>query len=67
MENLNTMEHKLKQIAERVKDLRIISGLSVEEMAQRTGMSVDEYEQCEEGNRNLSVAFLYHCVKSVQM
>ena len=64
MENLNTMEHKLKQIAERVKDLRIIAGLSVEEMAQRTGMSVDEYEQCEEGNRNLSVAFLYHCALS---
>ena len=61
MENLNTMELKLKQIAERVKDLRIIAGLSVEEMASRTGMSVEEYEQCEAGNRTLSVAFLYHC------
>ena len=61
MENLNTMELKLKQIAERVKDLRIIAGLSVEEMAGRTGMSVEEYEQCEAGNRTLSVAFLYHC------
>ena len=61
MENLNTMELKLKQIAERVKDLRIIAGISVEEMAGRTGMSVEEYEQCEAGNRTLSVAFLYHC------
>ena len=61
MENINQMEHKLKEIAERVKDLRIISGLSVEEMAERTGLSIYEYEQCEAGNRNLSIAFLYHC------
>ena len=64
MENLNTMEHKLKQIAERVKDLRIIAGISIEEMAERTGISVSEYEQCEAGNRNLSIAFLYHCALS---
>ena len=64
MENLNTMEHKLKQIAERVKDLRIIAGISIEEMAERTGISASEYEQCEAGNRNLSIAFLYHCALS---
>ncbi|MBQ7779800.1 MAG: AMP-binding protein [Clostridia bacterium] len=33
-------------------------------MASRTGMSVEEYEQCESGNRNLSIAFLYHCTLS---
>ncbi|MBO5039953.1 MAG: AMP-binding protein [Clostridia bacterium] len=33
-------------------------------MASRTGMSVEEYEQCEAGNRNLSIAFLYHCTLS---
>ncbi|MBO5907618.1 MAG: AMP-binding protein [Clostridia bacterium] len=55
------MEHKIKEVAERVKDLRLISGLSVAEMAARTGLSEYEYEQCEAGNRNLSIAFLYHC------
>ena len=64
MENINAMEHKLKQIAERVKDLRIIAGISVEEMAERTGIGVDEYLECEAGNRNLSIAFLYHCALS---
>ena len=64
MENRNTMEHKLKEIAARVKDLRIIAGLSVSEMAERTGISVAEYEECEAGNRNLSIAFLYHCALS---
>ena len=63
-ENFNTMEHKMKQIAGRIKELRLISGLSVEEMAARTGLGEHEYEQCEAGNRNLSVAFLYHCALS---
>ena len=54
----------MKQIADRIKELRQISGLSVEDMAARTGISQYEYEQCEAGNRNLSVAFLYHCTLS---
>ena len=64
MEPLNGMETKLKQIAARIKELRLVTGLSVEEMAARTGTTVEEYEQCEAGNRNLSVAFLYHCTLS---
>ena len=63
-QNIATMEHKIKQIADRIKELRLITGLSVEEMAARTGTSVEEYEQCEAGNRNLSIAFLYHCTLS---
>ena len=63
-QNLGTMELKIKQIADRIKELRLITGLSVEEMAARTGTSVEEYEQCEAGNRNLSIAFLYHCTLS---
>ncbi len=61
---LNGMENKLKEIAGRIKELRLITGLSVEEMAARTGTTVREYEECEAGNRNLSVAFLYHCTLS---
>ena len=61
---LNEMENKIKQIANRIKELRLITGLSVEEMAARTGTTVEEYEQCEAGNRNLSIAFLYHCTLS---
>ena len=62
--NLNDMELKIKQIASRIKELRQIIGLSVETMAERTGISVSEYEECEAGNRNLSIAFLYHCTLS---
>ena len=58
------MEEKIKEIASRIKELRLITGLSVAEMAARTGLSEYEYEQCEAGNRNLSIAFLYHCTLS---
>ena len=63
-EIISGMESKIKQIAGRIKELRLITGLSTEEMAARTGTTVYEYEQCEAGNRNLSVAFLYHCTLS---
>jgi len=56
------MEHKIKQIADRIKELRLITGLTVSEMAEKTGLTESEYEACESGNQNLSIAFLYHCV-----
>ncbi len=58
------METKIRQIAARIKELRLVTGLSVEEMAERTGTTVEEYKECEAGNRNLSIAFLYHCTLS---
>ena len=60
-ENMTGITYKIQQMAQRVRELRQITGLSAEEMANRTGLSVEEYLQCEAGNRNLSVAFLYHC------
>ena len=61
-QNMTAMEYKIKEIAGRIRELRLITGLSVEEMAKRTGISAQEYEQCEAGNQNLSIAFLYRCV-----
>ncbi len=61
---MNGIKDKINQIAARIKELRIVTGLTVEDMAARTGITVEEYEQCEAGNRNLSVAFLYHCTLS---
>ena len=63
MENTITgMDYKIREVAGRIRELREISGLTVEEMARHTGVSVDEYMACEAGNRNLSIAFLYRCV-----
>lgn len=57
-------DYKTREVAERIRELREISGFTVEEMAARTNLSVDEYIQCELGNRNLSIAFLYRCTLS---
>ena len=63
MENTITgMDYEIREVAGRIRELREISGLTVEEMARHTGVSVDEYMACEAGNRNLSIAFLYRCV-----
>ncbi len=61
-ENMSAMDYKIREVADRIRELRNISGFTVEEMAQRTGVSVEEYAQYESGSRNMSIAFLYRCV-----
>ncbi len=63
-EMITGMDYKIREVAGRIRELREISGFTVEEMAARTNLSVEEYIQCEEGSRNLSVAFLYRCTLS---
>ena len=63
-QNMTGMTYKIKEVAGRIRELREIHGLTTQEMAARTGVSVEEYIQCEAGNRNLSIAFLYRCVLS---
>ena len=63
-EMITGMDLKLREVAGRIRELREISGFTMEEMAERTNLSVEEYKKCEEGSRNLSVAFLYRCTLS---
>ena len=63
-QTMTGMDFKIREVAARVRELREISGFTVEEMARRTDLSVEEYIQCEAGNRNLSIAFLYRCTLS---
>ena len=63
-QKMTGMDFKIREVAERIRELREISGFTVAEMAQRTNLSVEEYMQCEAGNRNLSIAFLYRCTLS---
>ena len=58
----DNITYKIQETANRIRELREISGISVEEMAQRTGVTVEEYIACESGSRNMSIAFLYRCV-----
>ncbi len=62
MENSTTgIDFKTRQVAARIRELREANGLSLEEMASRTDLSLEEYCQHESGNRNLNIAFLYRC------
>ena len=63
-QKMTGMDFKIREVAGRIRELREISGFTVEEMAARTNLSVEEYIQCEAGNRNLSIAFLYRCTLS---
>ena len=58
-------DFKIQEVAKRIQELREVNGFTAEEMAARTGVTVEEYMQCEAGNRNLSIAFLYRCTLSL--
>ena len=55
------LNRKIHEMAGRIKDLREIVGLTVEQMAEKTDVTVEEYEQCESGNVDLNFAFIYRC------
>ena len=63
--NMTGADYKTKEVAARIRELRLIHGLSEQEMAERTGLSVAEYLSCEAGDRDLSIAFLYRCTLSL--
>ena len=57
------LEFKIKEMAQRIKTLREIEGISIEEMALKTGVSLLEYKDCESGASDLNFAFLYRCAE----
>ncbi len=61
-EKMTGITYKIKEMASRIRELREISGISQEEMAQRTGVTLQEYQRCEAGQQDLNIAFLYRCV-----
>ena len=40
------LKTQLAEVAERIRTMREITGLSLDEMAKCTGVSREEYEQC---------------------
>ncbi|MBP5404500.1 MAG: AMP-binding protein [Clostridia bacterium] len=63
MERLD-LDGKIKEMAERIRELREIEGLSIEEMAEKTGVSPAEYEKCEKGESDLNFTFIYRCANA---
>ena len=57
------MENQLKQIGKRIEETRQVLDISVEEMAQVTGVTVEEYLAHERGDVDHSFTFIYHCAE----
>lgn len=53
--------HVLNEVVERIKELRVISGYTVEQMAEMTDTTVEKYEMYESGNADLPFTFIHKC------
>ncbi len=67
MQEISNLDYKIKEMAGRIKELREIEGVSPEEMAQKTDVSVSEYLSCESGESDLNFAFLYRCALALNV
>lgn len=52
---------KLKEVALRIKEMREICGISEEDMARKTEVSVDEYRRYEAGEQDFPFTFIHKC------
>ncbi len=64
MNNNLELDLKIKEMASRIKELRQIENLSTLDMAEKTGVSEEEYIKCEEGLSDLNFAFIYRCANA---
>ena len=67
MKKLSGLEQKIREMAARIRELREIENLTVEDMATKTGVSVDEYLDCENGVSDLNFAFIYRCAQALSV
>ena len=58
---MNSIETKLSEVAKRIRELREIEGFSIEEMAQKTELSTEEYKNYENGSTDLPFTFIHKC------
>ena len=67
MQPISGLDYKIQEMAARIRELREIEGLSIEEMAAQTAISVEEYSLCEEGKADLNFTFLYRCAMALRV
>ena len=61
MSQMSGLDFKIREMAERIRELREITRFTPEEMAMKTDCDVSEYLACERGERDLNFAFIYRC------
>ncbi len=61
MKQMSGLDFKIREMAERIRELREITRYTPEEMAAKTDVTIEEYLACENGQRDLNFAFIYRC------
>ncbi|MCF0114336.1 MAG: AMP-binding protein, partial [Erysipelotrichaceae bacterium] len=61
MAKMTGLDYKIQEMAGRIKDLREIEGLTIEQAAEKVGVSAEEYKECEAGKGDLNFTFIYNC------
>ena len=56
-----TTMSKLQEVAQRIREMREIDGVSIEEMARKTEVSVEEYKAYEAGEADFPFTFIHKC------
>ena len=57
------MDYNLKEVAQRIKELREAKGYTPAELAKLTDVSLDDYLVLEQGETDFSFTFIYKCAK----
>ncbi len=58
------MDYNLKEVAQRIRELREAKGYTQEELAKLTGVSLEDYIVLEKGETDFSFTFIYKCAKA---
>jgi acetyl-CoA synthetase len=61
MTNVSKARQELLEVAMRIREMREISGLTIEEMAEETEVTVDDYRRYEAGEMDFPFTFLHKC------
>ena len=62
-EKMQEME-KLREVAQRIRQTRALLGITQEEMAKLTGVTLEDYMEYESGERDFNFTFIYKCAKT---
>ena len=57
------MNYQVREIADRLKALREIAGLTPAQMAEKTGVTEETYLKLEQGETDFSFSFIYKCAE----
>ncbi len=58
---------QLREVAQRIRQTRALLGISQEEMAGHTGISLEDYMEYESGSRDFNFTFIYKCAHTFKV